>query len=252
MSADAGTRTSTEARTGKPKLVLFDLDHTLLDGDSDVLWCQFLMDAGVLDATTFGPRNAAMASAYKAGTVSTREFCEFYVGTLAGRSAAQWQALLQRFVKEVVSPRISPAAHALVQEQLYAGALVVLTTATNRFITQPTTRLLGIEHLIATECELGTDGAFTGRTTGTLNMREGKVQRLQEWLGTWDQHLWLGERSAVQRPRLSDHESWAFSDSMNDLPLLSAVDHAVAVNPDARLAAEALQRGWPVLQLYAR
>jgi phosphoserine phosphatase len=132
---------------GKSKLVLFDLDHTLLDGDSDVLWCQFLMDAGVLDATTFGPRNAAMASAYKAGTVSVREFCEFYVGTLAGRSAAQWQALLQRFVKEVVSPRISPAAHALVQEQLYAGALVVLTTATNRFITEPTTRLLGIEHL---------------------------------------------------------------------------------------------------------
>jgi HAD superfamily hydrolase (TIGR01490 family) len=236
----------------KPKLVLFDLDHTLLDGDSDVLWCQFLMDAGALDSTTFGPRNAAMESAYKAGTAGVREFSEFYVGTLAGRNAAQWQPLLHRFVKEVISPRIGPAAHALVQEQQQAGALVVLTTATNRFVTEPTAALLGIEHLIGTECEVGLDGAFTGRTTGTLNMREGKVQRLQDWLSTADRALQLADRSPAQRPKLTDFESWAYSDSINDLPLLKAADHPVAVQPDARLAAHALQHGWPVLQLYPR
>jgi HAD superfamily hydrolase (TIGR01490 family) len=246
--------TNPQATAGRSqaKLVLFDLDNTLLDGDSDVLWCQFLMDAGVLDPARFGPRNAAMEHAYQAGTVSVREFSEFYVGTLAGRSAAQWQPLLQRFVQEVISPRISPAAHALVQQPLQAGALVVLTTATNRFITVPTARLLGIEHLIATECEVGADGLFTGCTTGTLNMREGKVQRLQDWLSTCESNRWLDERSANQRPHLSDFDSWAYSDSMNDLPLLSAVDHAVAVNPDARLAAEAQRRGWPTLQLRAQ
>ncbi len=246
------TRPQAPMGCSKPKLVLFDLDNTLLDGDSDVLWCQFLMDAGVLAPATFGPRNAAMEHAYQAGTVSVREFSEFFVGTLAGRSAAQWQPLLQRFVQDVVAPRISPAAHALVQEQLYAGALVVLTTATNRFITEPTARLLGIEHLIATECEVGADGAFTGRTHGTLNMREGKVQRLHTWLSTWDRQLWLGERKPAQDPKLDDFESWAYSDSVNDLPLLSAVNHPVVVQPDARLAAHAQQQAWPRLTLYPR
>ena len=137
----------------------------------------------------------------------------------------------------MVSPRIGAAARALVRTHQDAGALVVLTTATNRFITELTSRDMGIEHLIATDCERDVEDRFTGRPTGTLNMREGKVTRL---------HAWLAARGQA----LADFESWAYSDSANDLPLLGAVQHAVAVHPDARLAAEAAHRGWPVLRLH--
>ena len=219
------------------KLALFDLDHTLLDGDSDVLWCDFLMDRGLLDRMAFAERNVAMARDYASSTVSAAAFSDFYVATLAGRTPAQWEPLRQSFLHDVVSPRIGAAARALVREQRDAGALVVLTTATNRFITELTARDMGIEHLIATDCERAPDGCFTGRTSGTLNMREGKVTRLYAWLAT-------------RGLALADFESWAYSDSSNDLPLLGAVRHAVAVHPDARLAAEAARLGWPVLRLH--
>jgi len=221
----------------KPTLALFDLDHTLLDGDSDVLWCDFLMDRSVLDRAAFAARNAAMERDYKAGTVSVQAFSTFYVATLAGRTAAQWQPLREAFLAKVVAPRIGPAARALVRQHQQAGALVVLTTATNRFLTELTAHDLGIEHLIATDCEVAADGTFTGQPQGTLNMREGKVVRLHAWL-------------AARGQQLADFDSWAYSDSANDLPLLGAVQHAVAVHPDARLAAEAAQRGWPTLRLH--
>jgi HAD superfamily hydrolase (TIGR01490 family) len=222
---------------GKPRLALFDLDHTLLAGDSDVLWCEFLMQRGILDRAAFAGRNAAMDREYRAGTVSPQAFCEFYVSTLAGRTPEGWQPEREAFVHEVIAPRLGDTARALVHERQREGALVVLTTATNRFITELTAAELGIEHLLATECEIGADGRFTGRTLGTLNMREGKVERL---------HAWLSKRGA----RLGDCESYAYSDSTNDLALLEAVDHALVVHPDARLAAIAKQRGWPTLQLH--
>ncbi|MBK9135988.1 MAG: HAD family hydrolase [Betaproteobacteria bacterium] len=224
------------APAGKPRLVLFDLDHTLLDGDSDQLWCEFLMKRGVLERAAFEARNAAMERDYRAGTVSTRAFSEFYVGTLAGRTAAGWQPEREAFLRNVIAPRLSPAARALVRERHADGALVVLTTATNRFITELTAAELGIAHLLATECEVDPEGRFTGRPQGTLNMREGKVARLHEWL-------------ASRGARLADYDSSAYSDSANDLPLLEAVDRPHAVHPDARVAALAAERGWPVLRL---
>ena len=222
----------------KPLLALFDLDHTLLDGDSDVLWCEFLMQRDVLDRTAFAARNAAMEREYKAGTVSPQAFCEFYVSTLAGRTPAGWAPEREAFLREVIAPRLGRATRELVRSQQHDhGARVVLTTATNRFITELTAAELGIEHLLATECEVGADGRFTGRTSGMLNMREGKVARLHAWLAT------RGEA-------LADYESLAYSDSSNDLPLLEAVDRAHAVHADPRLAAIAQQRGWPVLRLH--
>lgn len=217
-------------------LTLFDLDHTLLDGDSDVLWCEFLMDRGVLDRASFEPRNQRMERDYKAGTVSAQDFCEFYVSTLAGRTRAHWEPLRREYVDGVIAPRIGRAAHELVERHRSAGELVVLSTATNRFLTELTAAHLGLPHLIATECELAADGRFTGRVAGTLNMREGKLARLHEWL-------------AQQRLELRDCESTFYSDSINDLPLLQAVRCPVAVNPDLRLAAEAAERGWRVLNL---
>lgn len=216
-------------------LALFDLDHTLLTGDSDVLWCEWLMKQGVLERATFEPRNAAMEAGYKAGTVSVAEFCGFYVGTLAGRTLAQWQPLRQRFLVEEIVPRIPPAARDQVRHHQDTGHTVVLTTATNRVITELTAQHLGIEHLIATECEVGADGCFTGRVSGTPNMREGKVSRLQAW---------LAERGTA----LDALDSVAYSDSMNDAPLLSAARRAVAVDPDPRLAALAAERGWTVMR----
>ena len=221
------------------KLALFDLDHTLLDGDSDVLWCDFLIERGALDRATFGARNAQMALDYRAGSISTQAFCDFYVSTLAARTRREWEPLRSEFLAEVVAPRIGVSARKLVQRHVDAGDLVLLTTATNRFITELTAIHLDIEHLIATECELDAAGNFSGRTIGTLNIREGKVERLNAWLQSrgidWQ-----------------DCDATFFSDSINDLPLLSAVQHAVAVNPDARLAAVAAQRGWPTIRLHAK
>jgi HAD superfamily hydrolase (TIGR01490 family) len=217
-------------------LTLFDLDHTLLDGDSDVLWCDFLLDRGELDRASFELRNQRMEREYQAGTVSPQAFCEFYVSTLAGRTRQQWEPLRREYLERVIAPRIGRTAHELVERHRGAGELVVMTTATNRFLTELTAAHLGLPHLIATECETGADGRFTGRAAGTLNMREGKVQRLHEWL-------------AQQRIELRDCESTFYSDSINDLPLLQAVRRPVAVNPDLRLAAVAADNGWPVLSL---
>jgi HAD superfamily hydrolase (TIGR01490 family) len=217
-------------------LALFDLDHTLLDGDSDVLWCEFLMDRGVLERAVFEPRNLAMAAEYQAGTVSAHEFCEFYVGTLAGRTPEEWQPPREAFFDECVAPRLLPAGRACIESHRERGHELVLTTATNRYITELTARALGFAHLIATECARdGSDGRFTGAVAGTLNMREGKLVRLREWLAA--------------RGRTLQHEDSVFySDSINDLPLLGAVRRAITVDPDDRLAAEAAARGWPVLR----
>src|SRR5512134_3274450 len=143
-------------------LTLFDLDHTLLDGDTDVLWCEFLLQRGAIDRASFEATNQRMEREYRAGTVSPQAFCEFYVSTLAGRTPVQWEPLRREFVDEVVAPRIGRAAHELVQRHRSAGELVVLTTATNRFLTELTAVHLGLPHLIATECDVDADGRFTG------------------------------------------------------------------------------------------
>ncbi|MBA2962493.1 MULTISPECIES: HAD-IB family hydrolase [Ramlibacter] len=218
----------------KPRLALFDLDHTLLLGDSDVLWCDFLIAEGLLDRAAFAVRNADMESRYQAGTVGVDEFAGFYVSTLAGRSPLEWEPLRRRFLHEQVVPRIPPGALDLVRQERAAGALVVLTTATNRYITELTAAHLGIDHLLATEAQQQ-DGLFTGGVYGPPNMRAGKVRRLQDWL-------------AQRGSSLAGWHSIAYSDSSNDLPLLEAADEAVAVEPDPQLAAIARQRAWRVIR----
>jgi len=217
-------------------LALFDLDHTLLSGDSDALWCEYLMQHGLLDRAEFEPRNAEMMRRYADGSVSVDEFCNFYASTLAGRTPAECSAWCQRFLDEVVVPRIPQAARQLVESHREKRDRLVLTTATNRVITELTARYLGIDDLIATEVELA-NGRYTGRTRGVLNMREGKVARLHSWL----------DAQGMPRERLTG--ATLYSDSGNDLPLLGAVGHPVAVDPDVRLRAHALAQGWPVMEL---
>jgi HAD superfamily hydrolase (TIGR01490 family) len=197
------------------RLALFDLDGTLLDGDTDELWCEFLMDEGVLGRADFEARNRSVVERYRAGTITPAEFCAFYASTLAGRSRAGWLAPRDRFVATRILPRIGAAAHALVAGHRDAGERVLLTTATNRFLTEPIATALQIAEpdLIATELEEA-EGVFTGANAGVLNMREGKVERLTAWL------------AARNLPASAIAESTFYSDSANDLPLLRAVGRA--------------------------
>jgi HAD superfamily hydrolase (TIGR01490 family) len=216
------------------KLALFDLDHTLLSGDSDMLWCNFLIDQGLLDET-FRALNTEMLRRYTAGTVTPVEFCNFYASTLAGRDATFWQPWRERLLAELVRPRVPADARTLLRRHREAGDTLVLTTATNRVITEPVARDLGVDHHIATEVEV-VDGRYTGRTRGVLNMRTGKVERLRAWLA--ERGL---DESALKQATF-------YSDSINDLPLLSAVGHPVAVDPDDRLHSAALRHGWKILR----
>ena len=222
-----------------PTLALFDLDHTLLSGDSDQLWCEFLVHHGQLPPSHL-ERNAAMDAGYRAGTVSVAEFCNFYVSQLAGRSPTDWAPWLQRFLQDEIWPRVPPDALALVESHRVQGHTLVLTTATNRVITTLTGEALCIPHLIATEAAL-VAGCYSGEVAGQPNMREGKVARLQAWLT--ERGLDAAARDAALR------EAWFYSDSSNDLPLLSAVGHPVVVDPDQRLQAHATNQGWPQRQL---
>lgn len=216
-------------------LALFDLDHTLLSGDSDVLWCDFLIRHGLASAD-WRERNRTMEAGYRSGQVTVAAFCDFYAGLLGGREPAFWVPWRERFLHDEVLPRIPGGARALVERHRAAGHCLVMTTATNRVITEPTARALGFEHLIATEVEV-VDGRYTGRTAGTPNMREGKVARLHEWLAA---------RGDDPQRLAGAH---AYSDSANDLPLLGAVGFPVAVDPDERLLAVAQACAWPVLRL---
>jgi len=217
----------------KKKLALFDLDHTLIDGDSDVSWAQFLIEEGVLHPDEYHAKNIWFAERYKDGTLDIHEFLDFQLAPIARRPRAQLDAWHQQFMQRKIRPMIHARTPQLLAD--HDGALKALVTATNRFITAPIAAELGIAHLIATDIE-EVDGEFTGRPRGTPSFREGKITRVNEWL-------------AGQGARLADYESWFYSDSLNDLPLLELVDHPVAVDPDATLRAKAEERGWPVISL---
>jgi len=218
------------------RLALFDLDNTLLAGDSDYEWGQFLVDRGVLERDAYEAQNRAYYEQYTAGTLDIHEFLGFALRPLADHSPgelARWHA---EFMRARILPMISSAARALVQRHLQAGELCAIVTATNSFVTAPIAREFGVEHLIATEPE-SRGGRFTGRVAGTPCFRAGKVRRLDEWLAG------LGRR-------LADFEaSTCYSDSHNDLPLLERVTHPVAVDPDEQLAREAGRRGWATISL---
>jgi HAD superfamily hydrolase (TIGR01490 family) len=217
-------------------LALFDLDHTLLALDSDEAWVEFLIGEGALDRTVFEQGNRAIVDRYRRGEVGVLEFTEFYLATLKGRDPPQLNAWRADYLARAIRPAIPAAARALVDRHRRAGDLLVLTTATSRFLTAPIADELGFEHLIATEPEM-IAGRYTGKVSGTPNMREGKVVRLEAWL-------------AQRQQRLHDfRESWFYSDSRNDVPLLERITHPVAVNPDPTLAGLARARAWPVIEI---
>lgn len=216
-------------------LALFDLDHTLLNGDGDDLWCRFLLRHGLLHRDVQA-RNEQLGADYRAGLVSTQDFSAFYASLLAGRSPAQWQPWQKLFLVEEIRPRLPAAAYALVASHRAAGHTVVLTTASNRVIAEHSAAELGFKYCIATELALQS-GVYSGQVQGTPNMREGKCLRLQAWL--IEQGL----------PPNALASACFYSDSINDLPLLSQVGEPIAVNPDPQLHQHARANGWRVLDV---
>lgn len=220
------------------QLALFDLDHTLMPIDSDVLWAEFLVELGVVDSSWHQRRNDYFYEQYKAGTLNIDEFLQFQLAPLAQHAREQLEAWRADFLARKIQPALLPQAQDLVRSHQSQGHLVAIVTATNEFITRPIADAFGVEHLIATQVEEHPHGGFTGRPHGLPSFREGKVVRVAQWLAEMGRHL-------------DDFEaSHFYSDSLNDLPLLARVSHPVAVNPDATLRAHALAQGWPVLDLF--
>ncbi len=214
-------------------LAIFDLDHTLIGGDSDHLWGQYLCTLGAVDPEVFSREHDRYYADYLAGRLDIDAFLRFQLAPLARHPRETLERWRGRFLEEHIRPILLPKADELIAGHRARGDHPLIITATNRFITEPIAGLLGIDDLIATEPE-EVDGAFTGRVAGVPSFAEGKVHRLQAWL----------EEHAMDLAG-----SWFYSDSRNDLPLLERVDHPVAVDPDPALEAAARERGWPVMSL---
>jgi HAD superfamily hydrolase (TIGR01490 family) len=223
------------------RLALFDLDHTLLPFDSDYEWGQFLVSLGVVDGKQYAKANDQFYADYKIGKLDIDAFLRFALKPLADNPRAQLERWHHAFMQEKIDGRLHPQAIRLVQQHLDAGDLCCVVTATNSFVTRPIVNAFGIEHLVATEpaTENNQPGAnFTGGIAGIPSFKEGKITRVNDWLTD------LGLRLE------SIEQSFFYSDSMNDLPLLERVTNPVATNPDARLRAEAEKRHWPILELF--
>ncbi|HED39896.1 MAG TPA: HAD family hydrolase [Chromatiales bacterium] len=213
-------------------LVIFDLDNTLIGGDSDYLWSQFLTEKGIVGAE-HQRENQRFYDEYIAGTLDINEFLAFQLAPLAAHDISTLKSWREHFLKEKITPIMLTAAEKLIEKHRKNGETLMIITATNRFVTAPIAERLGIPHLIATEPEMS-NGQYTGKVAGIPSFREGKVERLMQWLKESGHDL---------------EDSWFYSDSHNDLPLLTLVTHPVAVDPDEALEKQANDHGWPVISL---
>ncbi|AXE34355.1 HAD family hydrolase [Chromobacterium phragmitis] len=227
----------TTATPAKRRLALFDLDHTLIAGDSDFEWPRFLIKRGILDAAQYDERNSYFYRQYQSGTLDMQEYLAFILAPLTRFSRHELDQLHADYLENHIKPLIPSKARERLAAHRAEGDEIVIITATNRFITGPIARELGVEHLIAIELEEDGDGNFTGRPTGVLSFKEGKITRIEQWLAergeSWDSY----------------GESFFYSDSHNDLPLMKRVDNPVAVDADDKLRTYAEAHGWPVISL---
>lgn len=215
------------------KLALFDLDNTLLAGDSDHAWGEWLCQQNLVDSQEYKTKNDLFFEQYQAGKLDPIEYLNFSLAILGRTPMEQLQEWHRQFMQEVIEPIILKKGEALLAKHRQEGYTTVIITATNRFITEPIAKRLGVDALIASECEI-INGHYTGKTTGIPCFQEGKVTRLQHWIKEHQAPL---------------QESYFYSDSKNDIPLLSIVEHPVAVDPDQYLKQYAKEHGWPILSL---
>lgn len=221
------------------RLTLFDLDGTLLPGDSDHAFGEFLVRQGVADGPAFRARNDAFYADYQAGRLDIAAYIDFITADWRGRAPDEVVALRSHYLESVIRPMLRPEATALVERHRAAGDLLAIVTATNDFVTRPIADHFGVPALIATELERDASGRPTGAIRGVPAFRAGKIVRVETWLEGLGLRLGGFERSTF------------YSDSTNDLPLLERVSHPVATNPAPALERIAAERGWPVLRLFA-
>lgn len=214
-------------------LAIFDLDNTLLAGDSDYLWGRFLIEHGIVDRSQYEDANAKFFEEYKRGTLDIEAFLNFALAPLAAHPMERLLQWRKHYIEEKINPILLPKARALIEKHQKAGATLLVITATNHFVTEPIVRLYGIPNILATLPE-SIDGRFTGRFCGIPCFQDGKVHNLERWLAKTGHSL---------------ENSWFYSDSHNDLPLLKRVDNPVAVDPDDLLRDFALEMGWPIISL---
>ena len=214
-------------------LAIFDLDNTLLGGDSDYLWGRFLCEKGIVDGRKYDRENLRFYEEYKAGTLDIYEFLRFSLRPLSEHDMATLAGWHQQFMKEKIEPIMLPKAAALLQKHRAQGHYLLIITATNRFVTEPIANALGVDELLATDPEI-VNGRYSGGVSGVPCFQQGKVTRLEQWL----QHT--GNNLAG---------SYFYSDSRNDIPLLEMVENPVAVDPDETLEDHAISKGWPVISL---
>ena len=215
------------------KLALFDLDNTLLAGDSDHAWGEFLCAQNVVDSHTYAAQNAQFYADYQAGTLDIHAFCEFVFQPFITVPKAHLLTLRTQYIQEVVVPMVAKHSMALLQKHRELGHTLCIITAPNNFVVEPIAQLLGVPHLIATEVE-ELEGVYTGKVAGIPCFQHGKIEKLEQWLSGNQFH---------------PEETWFYSDSRNDIPLLSVADHAIAVDPDDTLRTHAQQQGWEVISL---
>ena len=214
-------------------IALFDLDNTLIAGDSDFLWGCFLVEQGIVDAALYERENQRFYDQYRIGELDIHEFLDFQLRPLSEHSLDTLQQWRRQYVEEKITPILLPRAQTLIDRHRQQGDTLVVITATNRFITGPIVELYDIPHLLATEPEMLND-QYTGKVSGIPCFQDGKVERLSGWL--------VENRQSLQ-------DSWFYSDSHNDLPLLNKVTHPVAVDPDEILEQHARNNDWPIISL---
>jgi len=214
-------------------LAIFDLDNTLISGDSDHGWGEFLVAQGLVDADLFSEKNDYYFQQYQLGKLNIHEYLEFSLEPLTQHPIEKLHALRAKFVNEIILPLITKKSRELLKMHREQGDYLLIITATNLFVTEPIAKELGVDDIIATEPEM-INGLYTGKVSGIASFQEGKVQRLTDWLAQKD---------------LSLDGSYFYSDSRNDLPLLELVDHPVAVDADDTLLAHARKQGWAIMTL---
>ena len=215
------------------RLAIFDLDNTLIGGDSDYLWGRFLVEQGIVDAEHYERENQRFYDEYKSGRLDIHEFLRFSLKPLAEHDLVTLHSWHRQFMQEKIEPIMLPKAQELLQQHREQGDFLLIITATNRFVTAPIAERLGVDEMLATEPQLA-DGRYTGEVEGTPCFQQGKVERLEQWLASSGHNL---------------AGSWFYSDSHNDLPLLERVTHPVAVDADETLSEHARLKGWPQLSL---
>jgi len=214
-------------------LAIFDLDHTLINGDSDHLWGEYMVAKGIVDEQAYRKRNDAFYLDYQRGTLDNDQYLAFALEPLTHYSLDELYAWREDYVEKWIRPLVAPGTAALLDSHRMRNHELMIISATNLFVSAPIGQMLGVATVLATEPEI-IDNRYTGRFLGTPTYQQGKVTALREW---------LGERAG----ELTD--SYFYSDSLNDLALLEQVNHPVAVGPDDDLKAIALARNWKIIDL---